>query len=104
MNDWAKPAIEALKRGQIAVIHPVGNSMKGRVESGQAVTIDPAREPGEGDVVLVKVKGRVFLHLVKKVLSGPLFQIGNNKGGVNGWVGRDAIYGVMVEWDAGGGA
>lgn len=46
-----------------------------------------------GDVVLVRVHGRVYLHLIKAT-DGGRFLIGNNRGGINGWVGPDAIYGV----------
>jgi hypothetical protein len=49
----------------------------------------------QGDVVLCKVYGREFLHLVKAVQDGR-FQIGNNKGHVNGWVGANGIYGKLV--------
>jgi hypothetical protein len=48
-----------------------------------------------GDIVLVRVNGRVYLHLIKAV-GGGRFLIGNNKGGVNGWVGPNAIYGVAT--------
>jgi hypothetical protein len=47
------------------------------------------------DIVLVKVKGTVYLHLIKAV-QDRRYQIGNNRGGINGWVGRDAIYGLAV--------
>jgi hypothetical protein len=72
--------------------------MKGRVESGSLVTLEPV-DPADlqvGDVVLVRVKGRVYLHLVK-ALRGNQFQIGNNRGGINGWVGPTAIYGIATK-------
>jgi hypothetical protein len=47
-------------------------------------------------VVLVRVHGHVYLHLIKAV-GGGRFLIGNNRGGVNGWVGPSAIYGVATE-------
>jgi len=41
----------------------------------------------------------VYLHLVKAVREGKdgkrRFQIGNNRGGINGWVNSAAIYGRM---------
>ncbi len=69
--------------------------MKGRVEDGQEVEVVPTSSTGlsVGDVVLVRVHGRVYLHLIKSTDRGR-YLIGNNRGRVNGWVGPDAIYGV----------
>lgn len=92
---WADSAIKTLSEGQIAQIRPRGNSMKGKVESGNLVTIEPVPDLAVlkvDDIVLVKVKGRVYLHLIKAV-DGERFQIGNNKGGINGWTGGSSIYG-----------
>jgi len=100
-KSWADAAIDKLAGGESADIRPHGNSMKGKVESGQQVTVSPCDESGlaAGDMVLVRVKGRVYLHLVKAVREGKdgkrRFQIGNNCGGINGWVGAKAIYGKM---------
>lgn len=76
--------------------------MKGKVESGQLCTVDPVKEDElieAGDIVLCKVSGKQFLHLVKAVQGGR-FQIGNNKGHINGWVGRGAIFGKLVKVEA----
>ena len=70
------------------------------VMDGQEVTVEP-RLSGvtieKGDVVLCKVRGREFFH---KVLAldrrGTSYQIGNNKGGVNGWIRSTEIYGKLV--------
>jgi len=71
--------------------------MKGRVESGNLVTLVPAKpeEIAVDDVVLVRVGGIDYLHLVKAKDSGR-FLIGNNRGGTNGWVGPAALYGKAV--------
>jgi len=45
-----------------------------------------------GDMVLCKVNGKQYLHLVKAT-QGKRFQIGNNRGRINGWVGENSIYG-----------
>ena len=39
--------------------------------------------------------GNQYLHLVKAI-QGPRFQIGNNRGRVNGWVSANAIFGKLV--------
>jgi hypothetical protein len=41
------------------------------------------------------VRGNVYLHLIKAI-NGPRFQIGNNRGGINGWVGANCIYGIAT--------
>jgi hypothetical protein len=73
--------------------------MKGRVESGQLCTVAPIADHAQirvGDVVLCKVHGAEYLHLVKAVAQDGRFQIGNNKGGINGWVGKSGIYGLLT--------
>jgi hypothetical protein len=45
--------------------------------------------------VLCKVNGREYLHLIKAI-SGERFQIGNNRGRINGWVSANAIFGKCV--------
>jgi len=46
--------------------------------------------------VLCKVRGREYLHIVKAI-QGPRFQIGNNRGHINGWIGRASIYGKLTK-------
>lgn len=98
---WADSAIDRLRDGQIVRLRPRGHSMRGRIESGQQVTVVPDhdREPEVGDIVLCRVHGRCFLHLVKAVQGhGPRrrWLIGNNRGGINGWIPRRQIYGRCV--------
>jgi hypothetical protein len=38
---WVKDAITALEAGELAQVRPHGGSMRGRIESGQLVTIAP---------------------------------------------------------------
>lgn len=88
--------IQDLKNGKNVTFKPKGNSMKGKVESGQACTVTPVKEDDlkVGDVVLCKVNGHHYLHLIKKVRNKQ-FQIGNNKGRINGWVSFNGIYGRL---------
>lgn len=95
--NWAARAIEALQRGETTQITPHGNSMKGKVNDGDTVTLSPiSGELKIDDIVLVRVSDNVYLHLIKAV-DGERFQIGNNKGKINGWVGKTAIYGKAVK-------
>jgi len=98
---WAKFAIEALQQGKPVKIKPRGHSMKGKVNDGDIVMLEPV-DPQKlvvGDIVLVRVKGHDYLHLVKAINNGR-FLIGNNRGGVNGWVGHNCIYGIAVKVEA----
>lgn len=94
---WADEHIERLVRGETVSFRPRGNSMEPRVRSGQLCTVEPLRGavPGKGDVVLCRVGRAQYLHLVK-AFDGDRFQIGNNHGRVNGWIGLGAIYGRLV--------
>ncbi|MBX3158416.1 MAG: hypothetical protein KF773_20775 [Deltaproteobacteria bacterium] len=94
---WADGHIERLARGETVQFRPRGHSMKGRVESGQLCTVEPlGAAPAEvGEVVLCRVKGTQYLHLVKAI-QGERYQIGNNRGGINGWVTARQIHGRLV--------
>ncbi len=94
---WATDAQRALAKGEEVTVRPRGGSMRGRIEDGQPVTlgpVDPAHVAA-GDVVLVRWKGGVLLHLVKEATLEQLL-IGNNVGRTNGWVSRQAVLGRLV--------
>ena len=98
---WASGHIEKLRAGATVAFRPRGHSMSGKIESGQLCTVAPV-DPVTlqvGDIVLCKVNGREYLHLVKAI-QGPRFQIGNNRGHINGWVGRQSIYGKLIAVEA----
>lgn len=92
---WAEHAIKELQAGRQVQIRPRGHSMKGRVNDGDLVTLVPVKELDVNDVVLVHIHGRDYLHLVK-AKDGNRLQIGNNRGGINGWVGSQAVYGKAI--------
>lgn len=93
---WAAH-IQKLQAGETVQFRPRGNSMQGKVSSGQLCTVQPLEGPPEkGDVVLCKVRGKHYLHLVKAV-KGERYQIGNNKGRINGWIGVNAVFGKLTE-------
>ena len=93
---WATRAIDALGRGEKVQIRPRGNSMKGKVDDGNLVTIEPwpAEQLKVGDIVLCRVNGNDYLHLIKAA-DGGRFLIGNNKGGTNGWT--RTVYGKVTK-------
>ena len=96
---WVNDAREALTAGRAVKVRPTGGSMRGRIESGQLVTLVPVEDPATievGDAVMVAWKGGFLLHLVKEVRGDQLL-IGNNVGKINGWVQRSAVLGKMVK-------
>ncbi len=95
---WANFAKIALGEGKDVQIKPRGHSMTGKVNDGDLVSLSPCETSTlkVGDIVLVRCKGHDYLHLIKAI-DGPRFQIGNNKGGINGWVSANAIYGIATK-------
>jgi len=72
-----------------------------RIKSGELCTVTPV-DPATivvGDVVLCRVRGNEYLHLVKAI-QGQRFQIGNNKGKINGWIGPNGIFGKLEKVDS----
>jgi hypothetical protein len=74
--------------------------MTGKIESGQLCTVVPVGGQSfeVGDIVLCRVRGAEYLHLIKAI-QGDRFQIGNNRGRINGWISRAGIFGkcTLVE-------
>jgi hypothetical protein len=94
---WANHYIEKLLQGETVSFRPKGNSMLPKIKSGQLCTLEPIKdELNIGDIVLCKVKGNQYLHLItaKKNLQ---YQISNNKGFVNGWITIDSIFGKLIK-------
>lgn len=94
---WADFAKESLRKGETVQVRPRGHSMKGRVNDGDLVTLQPC-DPSNlavDDVVLVRVRGNDYLHLIK-ARDGERFLIGNNRGRLNGWVSSNNLYGKAI--------
>ena len=97
---WATGFIQQLKEGKTVAFRPRGGSMSPKIESGQLCTVMPV-DPAivrVGDIVLCRVNGSEYLHFVKAI-NGGRFQIGNNRGGINGWIGPNGIYGRLSRID-----
>jgi hypothetical protein len=95
---WAVHYIEKLRSGESISFRPRGHSMAGKIESGQLCTVEPVEASSlrVGDIVLCKVNGREYLHLIKTI-QGDRFQVGNNRGRINGWVSAGSIFGRCVK-------
>jgi phage repressor protein C with HTH and peptisase S24 domain len=98
MTHWASSAIELLEAGKVAIVRPRGNSMHPKIHSGARVTLEPvtaSTELAKNDIVLVKVKGSVYLHLISAIDIHRV-QISNNRGHVNGWAPKNAVWGRVA--------
>ncbi|MFE6843916.1 S26 family signal peptidase [Streptomyces sp. NPDC057686] len=90
---------DRISRGETVEFRPTGDSMVPLIHSRRRVRVapvDPALlEPG--DIVLARVSGTVYLHLVSAV-DAPRrrVQISNNRGRVNGWTGHDRVFGICL--------
>lgn len=89
--------LEKLQNGETFTTSEKGNSMIPLIYSGQEHVLAPATldDVKEGDIVYCKVKGNFYTHLVKAKDEQKGAQIGNNRGGVNGWT--RAIFGKVIE-------
>jgi len=99
---WATRYIAKLQDGEMVQFRPRGDSMTRKIESGQLCTVQPiatADELAVGDIVHCKVHGSQYIHLIKAI-QGPRFQIGNNRGRINGWITAGAIYGKCIKVEA----
>jgi len=94
-----KHLIPKLQSGSEVTFKPHGNSMTPLIYSGDTVTVSPITPESKinvNDIVFCKVKGNIYLHLVKAVNgAGDKFLIGNNHGKINGWTSRNKIYGKL---------
>lgn len=89
--------IEKLAKGETFTTKEKGNSMVPLIKSNQEHILAPATwETVEvGDIVYCKCKGNFYTHLVKAKNEKKGCQIGNNKGGINGWTKQ--VFGKVIE-------
>ncbi len=97
---WASHYIEKLRAGETVSFRPRGHSMQPKIRSGQLCTVEPVSVDvlQVDDIVLCKVRATEYLHLIKAIQDNR-FQIGNNRGGINGWIHANSIYGRLVRVD-----
>src|SRR3990167_6550754 len=89
--------LEKLQNGEIFITSEKGNSMFPLIKSGQQNKLAPAtwQEVEVGDIVYCKLGCNFYTHLVKAKNEQRGVQIGNNKGGINGWTKQ--VYGKVIE-------
>lgn len=88
--------------GSAVEFRPAGSSMVPLIRSRQlvrVVPVDPARVEA-GDIVLARVAGTVYLHLVSAVDHGAgRVQVSSNRGRVNGWTTHARVFGICTSVD-----
>jgi Peptidase S24-like len=85
--------------GETVEFRPTGNSMVPLIQSRQTVRVEPvdASQVEVGDIVLARVAGAMYLHIVSAVdHDRARVQISNNRGRVNGWTGHARVYGICT--------
>lgn len=94
---WVKRALKELDENGESQIRPHGGSMKGRIESGQLVTLSRIKPDDVliDDIVFIKWNGNYLLHLIKDVKNEEVL-IGNNLGKINGWVSRNNVLAKVI--------
>ena len=101
---WADDHIKTLRKEGWVEFRPTGRSMEPLIMSGDLVRVEEMEDPETlevGDIVLCTVGRNSYLQLVKgktAAMQGwksvTSFQVGDNKGGVNGWTTQ--IHGRVV--------
>lgn len=93
-------AANRLKEGFTITIQGFGQSMTPILKSGQEVICEPVKDDtklNKKDIVLCKVKGHYYLHLIHAIKNDKEYLIGNTHGHMNGWISKNQIYGKVVE-------
>jgi exosome complex RNA-binding protein Csl4 len=96
---WASQWIIKLQNNETVQFRPRGNSMSGKIESGNLCTVEPIKDflnLKKGDIVLCKVNGNQYLHLITAI-DKERFQISNNHNFINGWIHKNNIYGKLIK-------
>lgn len=91
--------LQELAQGNTVAHKPRGNSMTPLIKSGQRIEISPCHSSDiqTGDIVLAKVKGHYYIHLVTRTSLDGRFMISNNHGHDNGWTRQ--VYGRVTKID-----
>ncbi len=99
---WVKDALKELNEYGVCQIRPHGGSMRGRIESGQLVTIEKIDGTAVhlDDVIFIKWKNNYLLHIAKEINDTEIL-IGNNLGKINGWIPKENVIGKVIKVEDG---
>jgi aspartyl-tRNA synthetase len=93
-----KYAEEALKENEYIKIKGVGNSMTPILKNKQTVLVQRINKETQlekNDIIFCKVGPYYYLHKIISI-NKDRYQIGNNHGHVNGWIGRENIFAKVI--------
>ena len=95
---WVKEALQQLKEKDTCQVRPIGGSMKGKIESGQLVSIQKINGAlvKVEDIIFIKWKNNYLLHIAKEVKNDEIL-IGNNLGKINGWIPKENVIGKVIQ-------
>jgi len=99
MNKENMHTARKLLNGETCLVQGFGNSMVPILKSGQVCEVSPILDYSDlskGNIVLCKVRGHVYLHLVSAI-KGKQYQISNNHKHVNGWITKNGIFGKVTK-------
>lgn len=91
---------QKLREGHTCKVVGFGQSMVPILKSGQpviCVPVDSQTELNKNDIVMCKVNGHYYLHKIVAIRPGDRFVIGNNHGHINGTIGRNNIFGLVIK-------
>ena len=93
-----KIAVGVLEKAGNVILRCNGNSMRPLMAPGDALYIKKVdmSKLRVGDAVFCKVCANLQVHKVSAI-DKERWQISNNKGFINGWVGASSIYGLCVQ-------
>ena len=100
-TNWIAPLGENVDEFEKELANKVGIKSAAALSSGTAAIHMALKAAGveKGDIVFCRVSGRYVTHLIHAI-RGKQYQIGNNRGYMNGWVTREKIFGKVVKvWD-----
>jgi hypothetical protein len=95
---WASRYIKKLLARESVSFRPHGHSMTGRIESGQLCTV--VRSILGRWKLVISCCARLPATSTctsSRAIENGRYQIGNNRGLINGWVGSEHIYGKCVK-------
>ena len=95
-----KITCDHLRAGETCKMIGICTSMIPILQSRQAVICTPATESTvleKKNIVLCKVNGHYYLHLIHAIGPDCRCLIGNNHRHMNGWTSRNQIYGKVIE-------
>jgi hypothetical protein len=85
-------AAERAQMREAGSVPTVAAPSRARLNPASFATVVPVdvENLNVGDIVLCKVNGFQYLHLIKAI-QGKSFQIGKNRGRINGWIGENEV-------------